>query len=119
MITIREYRQHPRTHSAIDFSKMKKGWDSIEDSVLELDKFKRTQLGSTYANKDNIMRALETQDVLFLRNLSIYYMGISGIYQRIVEYVSSILTYDWFAYPYIVDKKPKIKDTEYKDFDTW
>lgn len=110
MIEIREYRKHPRTQSSLDFSKLKKSWENIEGSVLELDKFKRTQLGSTYANQENIMRALETQDVTFLRNLSIYYMGISGIYQRLVEHMSSILTYDWFAYPYLLNEDLETKE---------
>ena len=91
MITIREYRTHQRTNKPIDFTKMQKGWQGLQDSVLELDKFKSSQFGSSYGNKESIMRALETQDQIFLRNLSVYYMGISGIYQRLVEYVSSIL----------------------------
>ena len=89
----------------MDFSKIGKGWKGLEDSVLELDKFKRSQYGSTFGNKESIMRALETQDKVFLRNLSVYYMGVSGIYQRLVEYISNILTYDWFAYPRINNKK--------------
>ena len=89
----------------MDFTKIGKGWKGLEDSVLELDKFKRSQYSATFGNKDSIMRALETQDKVFLRNLSVYYMGISGIYQRLVEYLSSILTYDWFAYPRINNKE--------------
>ena len=91
---------------------MQKGWQGLQDSVLELDKFKSSQFGSSYGNKESIMRALETQDQVFLRNLSVYYMGISGIYQRLVEYVSSILTYDWYAYPLLKGKDTKNEKIE-------
>ena len=107
MIRIRNYRTHQRTERTIDFSQIGKDWKSLEDSVLELDKFKSSKFGTSYGNKENIMRALETQDTVFLRNLSVYYMGISGIYQRLVEYISGILTYDWFALPIIKDEKVK------------
>jgi hypothetical protein len=105
VITIREYKTHQRTRRPIDFAKVGKGWRGLEDSVLELDKFKRSQYRTTFGNKESIMRALENQDKVFLRNLSVYYMGVSGIYQRLVEYLSNILTYDWFAYPRIINKE--------------
>lgn len=81
----------------MDFSKY--SWEKQPGSILDLDKFKRSQAGSTYENEESIKRALERKDVDFLRGLSKYYMGVSGIYQRLVEYMSSILTYDWYAYP--------------------
>lgn len=112
MIEIREYRTHQRTNKPMDFTKIQKGWQGLQDSVLELDKFKSSQFGSSYGNKESIMRALETQDQVFLRNLSVYYMGISGIYQRLVEYVSSILTYDWYVYPLIKGKDTKNEKIE-------
>lgn len=91
----------------MDFAKLGNNFKGLQDSVLELDKFKSSQFGSTFGNKDAIMRALEHQDIIFLRNLSVYYMGVSGIYQRLVEYVSSILTYDWYAYP-VLKKESKV-----------
>lgn len=101
MRKIRRYDYRYTKHTPLDFS----GFQQLQDAILELDKFKNSQYGGVYANKDNIIRALESQDQDFLRQLSLYYMGISGIYQRLVEYMSSILTYDWIAYPYLVNEE--------------
>lgn len=110
MIEIREHRTNSRKLAPLDFKKASNGWEILKDSVLELDKFKRSQFRGTFGSKDKIITALEQKDTLFLRNLSIYYMGISGIYQRLVEYLGSILTYDWLVYPYMLEKG--IKKTE-------
>ena len=58
------------------------------------------------------MRALEGNDTAFLRGLSLYYMGTSGIYQRLVEYMSTILTYDWYAYPHMVAPGTPVEGVE-------
>ena len=49
------------------------------------------------------MGALEKNDTEFLRNASIYYYSISGIYARFVKYLAGLLTYNWYAYPYLLD----------------
>lgn len=110
MTKIRDHRTHTRKVEPINFTN--KGWQTIGDAVLELDKFKRSQFKGSFGNKDQIFRALETKDTVFLRDLSLYYIGVSGIYQRIVEYLSTILTYDWFAYPYMMSSKTKKTDVE-------
>lgn len=109
---IRDHRAQTRRTEQINFSKSKNGWQTIGDAVLELDKFKRSQFRGSFGDKNKIFSALESKDASFLRNLSLYYMGISGIYQRLVEYVSTILTYDWYAYPYMLDSKVKKADIE-------
>lgn len=112
MIEIRDHKAHSRRSAPIDFKKNSKGWAALSDSVLELDKFKRSQFKGTFGDKQSIQTALEKKDVAFLKDLSLYYMGVSGIYQRLVEYMSSILTYDWFAYPYMVEKGIKKAEIE-------
>lgn len=108
---IREYRVHEQ-RERIKFDKGGRDWQSVAEFVLELDKFKKSNYKNTFADKGQILSALENQDATFLRNLSLYFMGISGIYQRIVRYMSSLLTYDWFAYPYLPDPKAKPKEIE-------
>ena len=112
MIEIRDHKIHTRTGAPIDFKKAQRGWQALGDAVLELDKFKSSTFKRTFGNPEAIHTALEKKDVVFLRDLSLYYMGVSGIYQRFVEYMSSILTYDWFAYPYMVEKGVKKTEIE-------
>lgn len=112
MIKIRDHRTNSRRSNPIDFKKVSKGWESLSDPILELDKFKRSSFRNTFGNETRIMTALEQKDTAFLRELSIYYMGISGIYQRLVEYIASILTYDWFIYPYMLETGYKKADVD-------
>ena len=39
----------------MDFTKVGKGWKDLKDSVLELDKFKRSQYRTTFGNKESII----------------------------------------------------------------
>ena len=112
MIEIRDHKAHSRKGVPIDFKKVSRGWTTVGDAVLELDKFKRYTFRTTFGDKASILTALERKDYIFLRELSLYYMGISGIYQRIVEYMSSILTYDWLAYPYMLEPNSKKKEVD-------
>lgn len=112
MSKIRDYRTHQRTQEFLDFSKLKSDWQSAKNSILELDKFKNSPFSRTYGDKEAIMRALENKDTDFLRNLSSYYMGVSGIYQRLVEHMSNILTYDWYVFPIVQDEKSDIEEIE-------
>ena len=84
---------------------MVRGIDVIEDAVLELDKFKKSKYKNTFADKEAIVRALENENVRFLREMSNYYFSLSGMYSRFVQYLAGILTYDWMIYPYMLKDK--------------
>lgn len=80
----------------------------IAGAVLELDRFKKSK-NQIYIDAQQITAALESGDIKFLRNLSEYYDGISGIYGRLMKYLANILTYDSYAYPYLPDPKANVK----------
>lgn len=99
----------------VNFAKLVRGMNIIDGAVLELDKFKKTKY-QKFVDIDSIVRALENQDTKFLRNLSIYYNGISGIYSRFCKYMAGVLTYDWYTYPYLLRDGYNIKTVK-KDMD--
>ena len=105
-------RQHgtSRQMTSLDFGKLVRGISVADNAVLELDKFKRSKYRTTYVDKDSITRALEEGDTVFLRNLSNYFYSISGIYSRFIEYLAGILTYSWYAYPYMLKDKYSSKN---------
>ena len=105
MIPIRQHNLEGQKSEKINFAKMVRGIDIIEDAVLELDKFKKSKYKNTFADKDAIVRALENEDVRFLREMSNYYFSLSGMYSRFVQYLAGILTYDWLIYPYMLKDK--------------
>lgn len=117
MVPIRQRnRQFSPMSEKANFAKWIRGMDVVQDAVLELDKFKKSKYKGTYIDSENITRALEDQDVKFLRDLSNYFYGISGIYSRFVKYLSGILTYDWYAFPYMLKDNYNIKSVK-KDTD--
>ena len=44
--------------------------------------------------------------------MSNYFYGISGIYARFVKYLAGILTYDWYAYPYMLKDGYSVKNVK-------
>ena len=101
MIPIRQHDEIEK-REPINFSKMVRGIDVIDDAVIELDKFKKSKYRTTFADKDVIVTALENQNAKFLREMSNYYNGVSGIYARFTKYLAGILTYSWYSYPYML-----------------
>lgn len=104
-----------------DFKKMTAGMEVVKNAILELDKFKSSRHRGSIINKDTIMRALEERDAKFLRNLSVYFYSVSGIYSRLCSYLAGLLTYDWYLYPYLLDsdfdkENAKIKTREALSF---
>ena len=78
--------QTPRESQSFNFEKWVRGLDVVKDAVLSLDKFKKSNYGDSFGDKTKIFNALENQDKEFLRSLSLYYYGISGIYAGFIEY---------------------------------
>ena len=97
-------RQHEISvkNETVNFAKLSKGIDVIDDAVIELDKFKKSKYRNTYNDKEAIVTALENRNVKFLREMSNYYYDVSGIYARFIKYLTGILTYSWYAYPYML-----------------
>lgn len=108
--------QAPRESQSFNFEKWIRGLDVVKDAVLSLDKFKKSNYGDSFGDKTKIFNALENQDKEFLRSLSLYYYGTSGIYAGFIKYLAGILTYDWLVYPNTVGKNYN-KSTVKKDMD--
>lgn len=103
MIPIRQHSKPTEERESLNFEKLVRGLDVIKDAVLEVNKFKRVRM-QKYVNKSEIISAIETEDVKFLRGLSNYYFSTSGIYARFVKYLAGLPTYDWYAYPYMFER---------------
>ena len=53
------------------------------------------------------MRAINTNDIERMREISNFYYAVNGIYGRILRYMAFMYRYDWFLTPYIQDEKMK------------
>ena len=95
----------------VDYSKIRVGAKDLEDAVLQLSDFRKTN--PNLADKGAILKAIDQNDLKFLREVSDFFYRISGIYQRLVRHMAYLYRYDWFVTPYVYDKS--VKEDKLKD----
>ena len=101
------------TEVPVDFSKIRVGAKSLDDAVLNLSAF--SKVNRNYADKEKIHQALSSKDYTTLRQVSNFYYGVSGIYQKLCKYLAYLYKYDWYVVPYLVSGSAKAENA-LKDF---
>ena len=86
-------------YSSLDFSKIKVGTKTLEDAVLTIGQYKRTN--PILGDKKQVLRAINTNDIERMREISDFFYKTSGIYSRLCRYMAYLYKYDWFITPYI------------------
>ena len=82
-----------------DYAKLRVGSKSINDAVLDMGSLKKAN--SNLADKQRIIQAIENRDYAYLREVSIFFSEVSGIYGRLCRYLAYLYRYDWMAIPYV------------------
>ena len=88
----------------INFKKLGKGKAS-DNAVLDLGMLSSSS--NNYNDIEDIVRAIEDRDYVYLREISNYYFDASGIYGRLCRYMAYLLTFDWMVTPYVVSDSIK------------
>ena len=57
-------------------------------------------------NKQTVMRALQENDLVTLREASNYYYRTNGIYQKVCNTFATMYRYDWYITPEVYDADP-------------
>ena len=83
----------------VDFSKIKVGIKSLEDAIYKLGDLK--QANPRLTDKDFVLKAINSNDVLAMREISNFFFKTSGIYYRLCKYMAYLYRYDWMVTPYI------------------
>lgn len=83
--------------------------------VLSLGYLSKKNASSQFSS-EQIERALNNNDVVFLRNASDFFYQTNGIYSRLVRYASSLLTFDHMIYPILPTGKKPAKNKVEKSF---
>ena len=94
-----------------NFAKIISSAETVKEAILELDRFKNSK-NKTSIDSSSITTYLEEKDVVKLRETSIYFDGVSGVYGRLIKYMAGILTYDFMVLPYLVKTSAKKKTVE-------
>ena len=77
---------------SIDFGKIKVGAKTLDDAILKLGDFKK--INPRLSDKCAILKAINDNDLQFLREVSDFFYRISGIYSRIIKYMAFMYRYD-------------------------
>lgn len=83
--------------------------------VLSLGYLSKKSASSQFS-AEQIERALNNNDLTFLRNASDFFYQTNGIYSRLVRYASSLLTFDYMLYPILPPGKKPSKSKVDKAF---
>lgn len=91
-----------RDPSAVNrYAKLKLGKRTYSDAIVDLRYYEKMDK-RYFRSKDFIMRALIENDVPTLRAISRYYYKTNGIYQKVVNYFSTLYRYDWYMVPELI-----------------
>lgn len=102
MFPIKEYKRNTSGFINKSFAKMVTSTDVVKNAVLDMDRFKVTRDYQDYTDLEPLMRALNGMDIPYMRRASEFFMRTSGIYNRLISYLSNILLLYWHSYPYLL-----------------
>lgn len=88
-----------KPYEPIDFSKIRVGVKSLEDAVYTGGDLRRANKKLT--DKDFIIKAMHSNDLKAMREISNFFYKTSGIYSRLCRYMAYLYRYDWMVTPYI------------------
>ena len=82
-----------------DFSKIKVGIKPLDDAIFNLGELKK--INPRLADKETVLRAIQSNDIITMREISNFFYKTSGIYSRLCRYMAYLYRYDWMITPYI------------------
>ena len=77
----------------IDYNKIKVGAKVLDDAILKLGDFKKN-LPNNLSDKPSILKAIASNDIKTMRQISELFYRVSGIYERIIKYMAFMYRYD-------------------------
>jgi ArsR family metal-binding transcriptional regulator len=81
-----------------DFSKLKVGLKTLEDAQIKIGTLKK--INPRLADKEAVLRAINSGDVNTMIDISNFFANVSGIYSRLIKHLSNFYRYDWLITPY-------------------
>ena len=93
-----------REHPSLDFSKIKISMKTLEDAIIT-NAGDLKKANPSLADKQNVLRAIDTYDYAKMREISDFFFRTNGIYSRLCKYMANLYCYDWMITPYINEEK--------------
>ena len=82
-----------------NFEKIKVGLKTLANATIPYGPLQK--INSRYASKDNVLKAINDNDISQMRAISDFFYKTSGIYKRLCRYMAYLYKYDWFITPYL------------------
>lgn len=98
-----------------DFSKIRVGKKTLIDAALELRSLNKVT-SNNLAKRETVLKALSTNNIPQLIQISQFFFETSGIYNRLCKYLAYLYNYDWYLCPYTPDSlEPKREEKILKE----
>ena len=91
-----------RRMTETDYAKIKLGVKALDDAIVNLGSYRKLNPTMT---KENIQRAITSNNIEMMREASEFYFKISGIYSRLCKHLANLYRYDWIITPFPVSNK--------------
>ena len=91
----------------LEYKKIKVGVKNLENAVLNIATTEKLLPNHKFTKKEVILKALATNDLRTLRDISNFYYNISGIYQTACHYLAFLYRYDWYVAPEVYEESVK------------
>ena len=91
-MTSNDTRDPYETYNPTEFSKIKVGLQTLKDATINIGTYKR--IDPRLSNKETILKAIATNDLETMRDVSNFFYRVSGIYNRLCRYLAYMYRYD-------------------------
>ena len=98
-MTSNDTRDPYETYTPTDYSKIKVGMQTLQDATINIGQFQK--IDPRLSNKVEILKAIATNDLNTMREVSNFFYRVSGIYNRLCRYLAYMYRYDWMVTPYV------------------
>ena len=82
-------------NSSTEYVRAKIGSKSVNDVIVDL-KYVEQKRRRLFERREDVLKALLHNDIIALREISNQFYRVSGIYQKVVNYVANMYRYDWY-----------------------
>ena len=106
----------PTQRTPYDFSQIKVGKKTLQDAVFELNTLNKN-ISNNLAKRETVLRALSTNNIPQLIEISNYFFETSGIYNRLCKYLAYLYKYDWYLCPHTPNDFIDLEKEEIKNKD--
>lgn len=107
------YMGKSKDRERLDFSKIKVENQYLKDATLTFGDLHN--INPNLSNKEEVLKAIYSNDYQRMQDISNFFFKTSGIYSRLCRYLAKIYRFDWMVTPCVYSSSSKEKASKMKD----